>query len=120
PQPTGFTCTPNPCGQGGGNCPADLDGNNVVDVQDLLVMLAAWGPCDMCAADLNGTGAVDVQDMLLLLTAWGPCPGKACGFVDIRTGIDEAWDDATEVQINYDAINRTAWLFRDVPFSMFF
>ncbi|HRP61749.1 MAG TPA: hypothetical protein PK400_00470, partial [Phycisphaerales bacterium] len=55
-------------------CPADLNGSNTVDVQDLLILLGAWGPCAGCPADLNGSNTVDVQDLLILLGAWGPCP----------------------------------------------
>ncbi|HRQ76554.1 MAG TPA: hypothetical protein PK098_11610 [Phycisphaerales bacterium] len=55
-------------------CPADLNNSGAVDVQDLLMLLAAWGPCVGCPADLNGSNVVDVQDLLLLLAAWGPCP----------------------------------------------
>jgi hypothetical protein len=55
-------------------CPADLNGDNVVDVFDLLALLAAWGPCASgCPADLDGNGAVDVFDLLALLGDWGPC-----------------------------------------------
>ena len=49
----------------------DIDGNGVVDVNDLLMLLADWGLCDGCAADLDGNGAVDVNDLLELLAAWG-------------------------------------------------
>lgn len=55
-------------------CPADLNDSNSVDVQDLLILLGAWGPCAGCPADLNGSNTVDVQDLLILLGAWGPCP----------------------------------------------
>ncbi len=55
-------------------CHGDLTGNGGVDVQDLLTLLGAWGPCPgACPADINGTGTVDVQDLLLLLSTWGPC-----------------------------------------------
>jgi hypothetical protein len=54
-------------------CPADLNGDNVVDVLDLLLLLDTWGTCVGCAADLNGDGVVDVLDLLLLLDAWGSC-----------------------------------------------
>lgn len=54
-------------------CPPDLDGSGVVDVLDLLQMLAAWGSCTQCAEDLNDDGLVDVLDLLALLAAWGPC-----------------------------------------------
>ena len=57
--------------------PGDLNGDGVVDVFDLLLLLDAWGPCDdpddprSCPADLDGSGAVDVFDLLLLLGQWG-------------------------------------------------
>ena len=54
--------------------PADLNGDGVVDVFDLLILLGAWGDCDDlrdCPADLNGSGAVDVFDLLILLEQWG-------------------------------------------------
>jgi hypothetical protein len=59
---------------GGGTCPADLDGNGVVEVADLVDLLQAWGPCpDHCPADLDGDDVVDTADLNLLLAAWGPC-----------------------------------------------
>ncbi len=54
--------------------PGDLNGDGIVDVSDLLILLAAWGPCDDerdCPADLNGDGTVNVSDLLLLLANWG-------------------------------------------------
>jgi hypothetical protein len=53
-------------------CPADLNGDGVVDVQDFLALLANWGGSG--SGDIDGSGEVDVQDFLLLLAAWGPCP----------------------------------------------
>jgi hypothetical protein len=55
--------------------PGDINGDGVVDISDLLLLLAAWGPCPNCEliacdADLNGDCAVDVTDLLLLLQAW--------------------------------------------------
>lgn len=52
----------------------DLNGDGIVDVLDLITMLAAWGPCPKrghCTADLNENGTVDVQDLLILLASWG-------------------------------------------------
>lgn len=54
--------------------PGDLNGDGVVDVSDLLILLAAWGPCPRsgdCTADINGDGSVDVSDLLILLANWG-------------------------------------------------
>jgi hypothetical protein len=55
-------------------CPADLDGDRVVNGNDLGRLLAAWGPCPAgCAADIVRDGAVDGIDLGALLGAWGPC-----------------------------------------------
>ena len=66
-------------GFGGGTCPEDINGDGVVDVLDLLALLAAWGNPGG-PEDINGDGVVDVLDLLMLLAAWGPCgPGEgAC------------------------------------------
>jgi len=55
-------------------CPADIIGDGVVNVTDLLNLLAAWGPNPGHAADINGDGSVNVTDLLALLAAWGMCP----------------------------------------------
>lgn len=56
------------------SCPADCNGDGVVDVIDLLDVLGSWGPCPGCAADINGDDVVDVSDALAVLAEWGPCP----------------------------------------------
>ncbi|MHC4218887.1 MAG: GC-type dockerin domain-anchored protein [Planctomycetota bacterium] len=63
-----------PPGGLGGNafCPEDLNGDNMVNVNDFLLMLAAWGTPDP-HADIDDDGEVNVIDFLLLLAAWGPC-----------------------------------------------
>ncbi len=53
----------------------DVDGDTIVDLEDLLLLLDAWGPCPApcspaCPADLDGNCAVDVRDFLLLLQNW--------------------------------------------------
>jgi hypothetical protein len=53
------------------HCVGDLDGDNVVGVLDLLMMVSQWGPCGGCAADLTGDGRVDIYDVLILLANWG-------------------------------------------------
>lgn len=57
---------------GVGACAEDLAPNGIVDVADLLFLLAAWGTP---GADVTGDGATDVQDLLAVLGAWGPCTG---------------------------------------------
>lgn len=65
---TGLACSdPKPV------CPSDLNGDNVVDVSDLLLLLGSWGSCSGCTADLNSDGFVDVSDLLILFANWGEC-----------------------------------------------
>jgi hypothetical protein len=58
------------------NCtsvPGDVNGDGVVDVNDLLELLAAWGPCPpgpSCPADFDDNGEVDITDLLFLLANW--------------------------------------------------
>lgn len=54
------------------DCPADLDGNGVVDGADLGLLLGDWDRVSMLA-DLNDDGSVDGADLGVLLGAWGPC-----------------------------------------------
>ncbi len=55
-------------------CPEDINGDGVVNISDLLAVLAAWGPCPGCPEDITGDGVVNVTDLLAVLAAWGPCP----------------------------------------------
>lgn len=52
---------------------ADLDGDAMVTVVDLLGLLSAWGACPTtcCLADLDLDGSVGVADLLKLLANWG-------------------------------------------------
>jgi hypothetical protein len=39
---------------------------------EFKALRASWGPCDGCGADLNGDGVVGVRDMLTVLASWPP------------------------------------------------
>lgn len=58
-------------------CPADLNGDGIVDGADLSLLIQSWGLTDYCPenlpADLNGDGTVDVLDLVLLREQWGAC-----------------------------------------------
>jgi hypothetical protein len=54
------------------SCPADLNGDGLVDIDDLLALFAEWGMAGG-SADLDGDGFVDVSDLILLLGSFGPC-----------------------------------------------
>ena len=67
-------------GSGVGSCPADISGNSIVDVDDLLLVINSWGLCDdpqNCPADVaplgQGNGVVDVDDLLVVVNGWGTC-----------------------------------------------
>jgi hypothetical protein len=54
-------------------CAADIaNGDGMVDVSDLLALLAVWDT-DNDAADFDNSGLVDVSDLLYLLSEWGSC-----------------------------------------------
>jgi hypothetical protein len=64
------------------SCPADIDGGGTINVDDLLAVIAAWGPCQppptSCPADIapdrSGDGQVNVDDLLAVIGEWGACP----------------------------------------------
>lgn len=58
-------------------CAADVapqpDGDNLVNVTDLLLVITTWGVAGG-AGDVNNDGAVNVTDLLAVIIAWGACP----------------------------------------------
>ncbi|MDZ4754430.1 MAG: hypothetical protein SGJ11_08025 [Phycisphaerae bacterium] len=64
-------------GQSLDSCPADLNGDFIVGVDDLGVVLQNWGQSSWCpqaqSGDVNGDGGVNTLDMLQVLDAWGLC-----------------------------------------------
>ena len=59
--------TPDGC-----ECIADLNGDGLVGVDDILGLIAAWGTP---SGDLTGDGITGVDDVLVVLDAWGSCGG---------------------------------------------
>jgi hypothetical protein len=55
-------------------CLADVDNSGGVDVDDLVAIILAWGPCAACPADVDDSGTVDVDDLVAVILAWGDCP----------------------------------------------
>ena len=56
-------------------CDGDTNGDDVVNVSDLLAVIAVWGTnCNIgngCDEDIDGSGLVDVGDLLLVIANWG-------------------------------------------------
>ena len=48
--------------------PGDVTGDGVVDFNDVLALLSAWGPCSGCPEDLDGDGDVGFSDLILVLS----------------------------------------------------
>ena len=61
-------------------CPGDITpvgGNGTVNIDDLVAVLNAFGPCLGCAADITppgGNGVVNIDDLVAVLNAFGACP----------------------------------------------
>lgn len=56
----------------GNSCPADITGDALVNVGDLLAVIDAWGASGGIA-DINDDGMVDVGDLLEVVGSWGAC-----------------------------------------------
>ena len=56
-------------------CPGDVNGDMLIDINDLLTVLTYWGQtCSGCPADVNGDGVVNIADLLGVIANWGtPC-----------------------------------------------
>lgn len=57
----------------GAPCIGDVNGDNQINVADLLSVISSWGPCAGCPADVNGDNQVNVADLLTVISEWGPC-----------------------------------------------
>jgi len=55
-------------------CPLDYDGSGTIGNGDVLVMLSNYGCEGYCNGDANNDGIVNVQDLLTMLAAVGDCP----------------------------------------------
>lgn len=62
-------------------CTSDINADGLVNVTDLLAVIAAWGECefpgncppDIAPAATGGDGIVNVSDLLAVIASWGPC-----------------------------------------------
>ena len=58
-------------------CAGDLNHDQMVNVQDMLAVINAWGACPQCPPscipDITGDCLINVQDLLAVINAWGAC-----------------------------------------------
>ena len=53
-------------------CPGDLNSDDIINVDDLLAVIAGWGGA---GGDADGNGTTNVDDLLLVISEWGSeCP----------------------------------------------
>ncbi len=63
-----------------GTCTGDITppgGNGAVNIDDLVAVLNAFGPCVGCPEDITppgGNGTVNIDDLVAVLNAFGACP----------------------------------------------
>jgi predicted outer membrane repeat protein len=54
-------------------CPGDIgEADSIVNSTDVQALLVFWGSSNVYA-DLDGNGLVGIEDLLIMLTSWGPC-----------------------------------------------
>ncbi len=59
-------------------CPADLTGDDQVNIDDIFAILGLWGKCPdpcppYCEGDLGEDCVVNIDDIFAILGMWGPC-----------------------------------------------
>jgi hypothetical protein len=54
-------------------CAADVTGNGVVNIDDLLFVINNWAQTGSNPADVTGNGTVNIDDLLAVINAWGAC-----------------------------------------------
>tara|TARA_Y100000589_G_scaffold4171_1_gene3734 strand:- start:41 stop:1378 length:1338 start_codon:yes stop_codon:yes gene_type:complete len=60
--------TPDGC-----ECLSDASGDNKVDIDDVLIVIALWGNTGGIG-DVNYDGTVNIDDLLYVINSWGNCP----------------------------------------------
>lgn len=54
-------------------CLVDVNGDGILDVNDIMTIIMNWGSTNSPLCDLNGDGVVEVNDIIILISAWGTC-----------------------------------------------
>lgn len=67
---------PNGISIGASDITLDMNGDDLVNTSDLLLLFSNWGPCDCnetgsCLADFNDDGTTNTSDLLILFANWG-------------------------------------------------
>jgi hypothetical protein len=99
------------------SCPADINGDQQVNVTDLLAVIGGWGACgNPCPADVNGDLQVNVTDLLAVIGAWGACANDdqdndgwtIAEASELCNGIDDDCDKQVDEKFSDGAANTCA------------
>jgi predicted outer membrane repeat protein len=52
------------------DCP-DINGDGIIDPNDIMAIIWAWGTCNGCSEDLNDDGVVNLNDLMIVIDSWG-------------------------------------------------
>ncbi len=95
----------------GEGCPLDLNGDGILNLDDVPVLFASWGQCPGCAADYNADGVVDLSDHAIMIHHDGPfvdlCWPDLDASDDVGTSdlvaLLSAWGECAPCQADLDA-----------------
>jgi hypothetical protein len=92
----------------------DLNNDSVVNIEDLMILLSAWGECPQgqeCSEDLNNDGFVDRIDIILLIDNWSSEENINLATVLEEYGIDTEIlkTDNPQLDLYSETHNRVTW-----------
>ena len=71
--------------------PEDVNGDGVVNIQDLVAVAAAFGETGETPADVNGDGRVNIQDLVAVAAAFGEAAANAPAAANLSTETVQQW-----------------------------
>ena len=69
----------------------DLNGDGIVNIQDVVLIAASFGEAGENNADLNGDGVVNVQDLVLIANAFANIAGAPSAHAALSAAQVEQW-----------------------------
>ena len=69
----------------------DLNGDGIVNIQDVVLIAASFGEAGENNADLNGDGVVNVQDLVLIANAFANIAGAPSAHSSLSAAQVEQW-----------------------------
>ena len=70
---------------------ADVNGDGIVNIQDLVAVATAFGETSETAADVNGDGQVNIQDLVAVAAAFGEMAAGAPSAINLSSETVQQW-----------------------------